>query len=56
MTSHDHDAVVRLGGRVQPVDGVVAICTAVSKPNVSSVADRSLSIVFGTPTTRHPSP
>ena len=30
----------------------VAICTAVSKPNVTSVADRSLSIVFGTPTTR----
>ncbi len=29
----------------------VAICTAVSKPNVTSVADRSLSIVFGTPTT-----
>ncbi len=30
--------------------------TAVSKPNVSSVADRSLSIVFGTPTTLTPSP
>jgi hypothetical protein len=28
----------------------VAICTAVSKPKVSSVADRSLSIVLGTPT------
>jgi hypothetical protein len=31
------------------------ICTAVSKPKVSSVADRSLSIVFGTPTTATPS-
>ena len=31
------------------------ICTAVSKPNVSSVAFRSLSIVFGTPTTFTPS-
>ena len=30
------------------------ICTAVSKPNVSSVADRSLSIVLGTPTTVTP--
>ena len=29
----------------------VAICTAVSKPNVKSVPARSLSIVFGTPTT-----
>ena len=29
------------------------ICTAVSKPKVSSVAERSLSIVFGTPTTWH---
>ena len=29
----------------------VAICTAVWKPNVKSVAARSLSIVFGTPTT-----
>ena len=28
----------------------VAICTAVSNPNVTSVAPRSLSIVFGTPT------
>ncbi len=34
----------------------VAICTAVWKPNVKSVAERSLSIVFGTPTTRIPSP
>ena len=33
----------------------VAICTAVSKPNVKSVAERSLSIVFGTPTTCTPS-
>jgi hypothetical protein len=32
------------------------ICTAVSKPKVSSVADRSLSIVFGTPTMATPSP
>ena len=31
-------------------------CTAVSKPKVSSVADRSLSMVFGTPTTATPSP
>ena len=31
----------------------VAICTAVWKPNVKSVAERSLSIVFGTPTTLH---
>ena len=29
----------------------VAICTAVSKPNVMSVPPRSLSIVFGTPST-----
>ena len=29
----------------------VAICTAVWKPNVKSVPARSLSIVFGTPTT-----
>ena len=33
----------------------VAICTAVWNPNVKSVAERSLSIVFGTPTTRTPS-
>ena len=33
----------------------VAICTAVWKPNVKSVAARSLSIVFGTPTTGMPS-
>ena len=32
-----------------------AICTAVSKPKVSSVPDRSLSMVFGTPTTFTPS-
>jgi hypothetical protein len=32
----------------------VAICTAVSKPNVMSVPPRSLSIVFGTPTTGRP--
>ena len=30
-------------------------CTAVSKPKVSSVADRSLSMVLGTPTTATPS-
>ena len=34
----------------------VAICTAVSKPNVTSVAAMSLSIVFGTPTIGTPSP
>ena len=34
----------------------VAICTAVWNPNVTSVADRSLSIVLGTPTTFTPSP
>ena len=33
----------------------VAICTAVWKPKVKSVAARSLSIVFGTPTTLIPS-
>src|SRR3954463_14657466 len=33
----------------------VAICTAVWKPNVKSVPARSLSIVFGTPTTGMPS-
>ena len=33
----------------------VAICTAVWKPNVKSVAARSLSIVLGTPTTGMPS-
>jgi hypothetical protein len=33
----------------------VAICTAVWNPNVKSVADRSLSIVLGTPTTFTPS-
>ena len=33
----------------------VAICTAVWKPNVKSVPPRSLSIVFGTPTTWTPS-
>ena len=33
----------------------VAICTAVWKPNVKSVPARSLSIVFGTPTTGIPS-
>ena len=32
----------------------VAICTAVSKPNVMSVPPRSLSIVFGTPSTGRP--
>ena len=32
----------------------VAMLTAVSKPNVKSVPDRSLSIVFGTPTTLTP--
>ena len=32
----------------------VAICTAVLKPKVTSVADRSLSIVLGTPTTATP--
>ena len=32
----------------------VAICTAVWKPNVKSVPARSLSIVFGTPTTLRP--
>ncbi len=32
----------------------VAICTAVSKPNVMSVPPRSLSIVFGTPITGRP--
>src|SRR5437763_225625 len=34
----------------------VAICTAVWNPKVTSVADRSLSIVLGTPTTDSPSP
>ena len=34
----------------------VAICTAVSKPNVSSVPSMSLSMVLGTPTTGSPSP
>ena len=34
----------------------VAICTAVWNPKVTSVADRSLSIVLGTPTTSTPSP
>ncbi len=33
----------------------VAICTAVWKPKVTSVAERSLSMVFGTPTTAIPS-
>ena len=33
----------------------VAICTAVQKPNVKSVPERSLSIVLGTPTTCRPS-
>jgi len=33
----------------------VAICTAVWKPNVKSVPARSLSMVFGTPTTGTPS-
>ena len=33
----------------------VAIVTAVSKPKVMSVPGMSLSIVFGTPTTRRPS-
>ena len=33
----------------------VAICTAVSKPNVSSVALMSLSMVLGTPTMGRPS-
>jgi len=32
----------------------VAIWTAVSNPKVKSVADRSLSMVFGTPTIRTP--
>ena len=32
----------------------VAICTAVSKPKVMSVPPRSLSIVFGTPSTGSP--
>ncbi len=32
-----------------------ATCTAVWNPNVTSVADRSLSIVLGTPTTGTPS-
>src|SRR5580658_10062169 len=34
----------------------VAICTAVSKPNVTSVPDRSLSMVLGTPTALTPWP
>ncbi len=33
----------------------VAMCSAVSNPNVTSVAPRSLSIVFGTPITCSPS-
>ena len=33
----------------------VAICTAVSKPKVKSVAAMSLSMVLGTPTTGKPS-
>ena len=33
----------------------VAICTAVWNPKVTSVADRSLSMVLGTPTTLTPS-
>ncbi len=32
----------------------VAVCTAVWKPKVTSVPDRSLSIVLGTPTARTP--
>ena len=39
-----------LGGGVIRSIASVAICTAVSNPNVTSVPARSLSIVFGTPT------
>ena len=51
----DHDAAVRpapssAAGRGTPS----RTSTAVSKPNVMTVLSRSLSIVFGTPTTRSP--
>ena len=51
---HHHHAVVRLGGGVQPVDGVGGDLTAVLNPNVMSVPTTSLSIVFGTPTIGRP--
>ena len=47
---HHHDAVMRFGGGVDLVDRVGGGVTAVSKPNVTSVAERSLSMVLGTPT------
>jgi hypothetical protein len=46
----DEAVVVRRSIASETID------TAVSKPNVVSVADRSLSIVLGTPTTGTPSP
>src|SRR5581483_3284105 len=51
----DHHAVVRLGRRVQPVDGVDADLHRGVEPERQLRADRSLSIVFGTPTTLTPS-
>ena len=56
MAAHhldDHHPVVGLSAVVWSRSiASVAICTAVSKPKVMSVPPRSLSIVFGTPSTR----
>ncbi len=51
----EHDPVVALGGRVQPVDRVGRDLDGRVEPHVTSVPARSLSIVFGTPTIRTPS-
>ena len=57
IATHDfdsHDPVMRFGGGVDFVDRVGGRVQAVSKPKVTSVADRSLSIVLGTPTSFMP--
>ena len=50
---NDDDAVVRVGGGVDAVDGLGGDQTAVSKPKVWSVPLMSLSMVLGTPTAGH---
>ena len=50
----DHDAVVRLGGRVQPVDRLGRDRHGGVEAERVVGAERSLSIVFGTPTTGKP--
>jgi hypothetical protein len=51
---HD-DAVVTLGGAVQPVDSVGGDLNGRAEPDAGFSPDRSLSMVFGTPMTDMPS-